>query len=183
MRRIRLVVSAAVAAAALVVALPATAGAAVDMFLKLDGIPGETNDEQFQGATDVLAYSWGASNTTGRARPSFQDLSVTKYLDSTSPVLLSRLASGQTIPSAQLSVRKAGEHPNVITRICLTNVSVHAISGGGSGGEDRLTENVTFGYGTFTEAYIPMNDDGTPAPAIVSGWDLVHNIQYGSDGC
>jgi len=182
MRRIRLFLSAAVAAAALVAVLPATSGAAVDMFLQLDGIPGDSRDAQFQGATDVLAYSWGVSNT-GAGRPSFQDLSLTKYIDATSPVLLQRAASGERIPSARLSVRKAGERPFVYTRLCLTDVTVKSISSGGSGGEDRLTENVSLGYRSVVESYIPAKADGTPGTPIVGGWDLVRNLEYGPGGC
>ena len=43
--------------------------AAVDYFLRIDGIEGESADAKHKGEIDVLSWSWGASNTgTGRAR-------------------------------------------------------------------------------------------------------------------
>ena len=37
---------------------------AVDMFLKLDGINGESKDEKHAKEIDLLAFSWGASQPT-----------------------------------------------------------------------------------------------------------------------
>jgi type VI secretion system secreted protein Hcp len=36
---------------------------AVDFFLKLDGIPGESKDKAHKGEIDVLAWSWGMSQS------------------------------------------------------------------------------------------------------------------------
>ena len=36
---------------------------AVDMFLELDGIKGEAADKAHKDTIDILAWSWGLSNT------------------------------------------------------------------------------------------------------------------------
>ena len=36
---------------------------AVDYFLKVDGIPGESADAKHKDEIDVLAFSWGVSQT------------------------------------------------------------------------------------------------------------------------
>ena len=51
---------------------------------------------------------------------------------------------------------------------------------GGSGGEDRLTENVTLNFGAFKFEYQPQNAKGAPegGPKIV-GWDITANKAVG----
>ena len=76
---------------------------AVDMFLSLDGIKGESADKTQEGEIDVLAWSWGLSNTGtfhhgdggGAGKANFQDISFTKYIDKSSADLLYSCASGK----------------------------------------------------------------------------------------
>ena len=42
---------------------------AVDMFLKLDDVKGESKDSKHKEEMDVLAWSWGASQSTSPLRP------------------------------------------------------------------------------------------------------------------
>lgn len=166
---------------AFALAVPAQASAALDMFLDLDGIQGETRDREFPNTIDVLAWSWGASRA--RDKPvNFQDISLTKYLDKSSPALMQRLATGGTIANGSLRVRKAGENPLVYIRLCFTGIRVSSISTGGSGGEDRLTENVTFNYATVIERYTEQNATGGAAGSFRFGWDLVRQLQFGQAG-
>ena len=41
---------------------------AVNMFLKLDGIAGESKDAKHKGEIDLVSFSWGETNTGGAAR-------------------------------------------------------------------------------------------------------------------
>jgi type VI secretion system secreted protein Hcp len=43
---------------------------AVDMFLKLDGIPGESRDSKHKGEIEIESFSWGASNSGSAAHGS-----------------------------------------------------------------------------------------------------------------
>jgi type VI secretion system secreted protein Hcp len=90
------------------------------MFLNMGAnIQGETKDsaQKAAGDIDVLAWSWGASNSGsfhmggggGAGKANFQDISITKYLDKSSPALMIALALGSHIPTAKLLVRKAVE--------------------------------------------------------------------------
>ena len=166
---------------AFALAVPAQASAAVDMFLDLDGIQGESRDATFQNTIDVLAWSWGASRA--RDKPvNFQDISLTKYIDKSSPALLEKLATGGTIANGSLRVRKAGLHPLVYLRLCFTGIRVSSISTGGSGGEDRLTENVTLNFATVIERYTEQDARGGPAGSFQFGWDLVRQLQFSQPG-
>jgi type VI secretion system secreted protein Hcp len=157
------------------------------MFLNLGAtIKGETKDsaQKAAGDIDVLAWSWGASNSGsfhtggggGAGKASFQDISFTKYLDKASPAILIALAKGSHIPAAKLLVRKAGEGQQKYLEITMTNVLVTSVSTGGSGGEDRLTENVTLNFAEVKFEYFLQNEKGVTASGGVFNWDIAGNI-------
>lgn len=127
---------------------------AVDMFLLLDKIEGESRDSAHGKEIDILAWSWGASNSgsahvgggAGAGKANFQDISLTKYVDKSSPTLFDHVAKGTHIDSAKLTVRKAGGTPLEYIIITMTECMITSISTGGSGGEDRLTENISINF-------------------------------------
>jgi type VI secretion system secreted protein Hcp len=154
---------------------PIVSNAAVDMFLKIDGVEGEAQDKAHNKSIDVLAWSWGASSKTtkrGKFKCSIQDVSITKYADSATPALLMGQLEGVTYDNAELIVRKSGGNQLEYITISFNNVSITSLSTGGSGGEDRLTENVTLNFSNATYTYTPQNDDGssgTPLIATIGG--------------
>lgn len=158
---------------------------AVDMYLKLEGIDGESNDDVHAGEIDVLAWSWGASQSGtmhsgaggGAGKVNVQDLSVTKYVDSASHLLLMHCHNGKHIPEGILTVRKAGETALEYIIITLTDILVTSVSVGGSGGEERLTENLTLNFGKFKYSYVPQLADGTGDAAKDFAWDIPGNVE------
>jgi type VI secretion system secreted protein Hcp len=159
---------------------------AVDMFMKLEGITGESKDQAHKGEIDVLAWSWGVSNSgsahvgggAGAGKANFQDLSFTKYTDlSTAPLLLA-VANGKHITKATLVVRKAGEKPLEYITIVMTECLVSSISTGGSGGEDRLTENVTINFAKVEVKYKEQAAAGGAAGTGDFKWDIAGNAKF-----
>lgn len=142
---------------------------AVDMFLKLDKIDGESRDKTNAKMIDILAWSWGMSNSgsahmgggSGAGKANFQDISVTKYIDSSSNALMKACATGAHIATGKLIVRKAGGTPVDYVVIELEQILVSSISTGGSGGEDRLTENVSLNFAKVKFMYQPQKADGS----------------------
>jgi hypothetical protein len=59
----------------------------------------------------------------------------------------------------------------------MEEVLVTSISTGGSGGEDRLTENVTLNFGKVTFAYTPQDSKGTVAGDKDFAWNIAENAQ------
>lgn len=163
---------------------PTHVEAAVDMFLKIVGIPGESNDKPHKDQIDVLAWSWGMtqSGTThaggggGAGKANFQDLSVTKYIDKSSPKLMAAISTGDLLPSAVLVVRKAGGTGLEYITITMEDVLITSLSTGGSGGEDRLTENITLNFARVTVDYIPQNDDGSTQTTETFGYNIPANM-------
>jgi type VI secretion system secreted protein Hcp len=156
---------------------------AVDMFMKLEGITGESQDSTHKGEIDVLAWSWGASNSgsahqgggAGAGKANFQDLSFTKYVDLSSTSLFTAVATGKHITTATLTVRKAGDKPLEYLVITMNEVLVSSVSTGGSGGEDRLTENVSMNFASFKVAYKEQSSTGAAAGTPSMTWSIVKN--------
>ena len=158
---------------------------AVYMFLKLGEVKGESRDKAHAGEIDVLAWSWGASNSgsahvgggAGAGKVNVQDLSITKYVDKASPEIFLACCNGQHIDSAVLVVRKAGTTPLEYIKITMTEVMITSISTGGSGGEDRLTENVTLNFAKVKLGYIEQTDKGAAGDKPEVGWDIAANVK------
>lgn len=156
---------------------------AVDMFLKIEGAKGESQDKEHKDEIDVLAWSWGMSNSgsfhTGSAggatRTNFQDISVTKYIDKASPILMLACANGKHFDKANLVVRKAGKTPLEYLKIEMKQVIVTSVSVGGSGGEDRLTENISLNFAQVKVIYTPQKPDGTADSEVPFSWDIENN--------
>lgn len=163
---------------------------AVDMFLKFAdsaNIKGESKDKTHPKEIDVLAWSWGMSQSGtfhtggggGAGKANFQDVSVTKWVDVASYALMDALANGTHIDDATLYVRKAGgKAPLEYIVIKMEKVMVTSVSTGGSGGEDRLTENVTLNFAKVNFAYTEQKDDGTGDTAKEFKWNIEENAKY-----
>ncbi|NQY36794.1 MAG: type VI secretion system tube protein Hcp [Alteromonadaceae bacterium] len=157
---------------------------AVDMFLKLDGIDGESVDKSHGKEIDILAWSWGMSQSGtfhagaggGAGKANFQDISVTKWVDKASATLMAKIATGEHIPKARLTVRKAGKTPLEYVIIDMEKVMITSYSTGGSGGEDRLTENITLNFAKVKVKYVPQKEDGSGDAEIEFGFDIAANI-------
>lgn len=157
---------------------------ATDMFLKLEGMEGEAQDSEHKNEIDVLAWSWGMSQSgtthmgpgAGAGKVNIQDISLTKYIDSASHSLVQCCCQGKHFGEALLTVRKAGgDKPLEYVVIKMTDVIVSSVSTGGSGGEDRLTENVSLNFAKVNFAYTPQKPDGSGGAVKEFGYDIPAN--------
>lgn len=162
---------------------------AVDMFLKITSaegdVSGESNDSQHGGEIDILAWNWGLSQSGsthmgkggGSGKVNVQDLSFTKYVDKSSPTLLKLCCKGTHLKECLLTVRKAGGDPVEYLKLKLTDCIVSSITSGGSGGADRVTENISLNFAKFNFEYTPQESDNTAGASIPMGWDIAGNIE------
>ncbi len=158
---------------------------AVDMFIKIDSVDGEAKDKSHKKEIDVLAWSWGMSNSgsahvgggAGAGKVNVQDLSFTKYVDASSPKLMLACCDGKHFKDATLVVRKAGEKPVEYIKIKMEELLITSVSTGGSGGEDRLTENITLNFAKVHVDYVPQDEKGAAGTAIPMSWDIAQNAK------
>jgi type VI secretion system secreted protein Hcp len=155
---------------------------AVDMFLKLDGIKGESADHKHKDEIHIESFSWGMSQTGahgsggggGAGKVSVHDISITKFVDKSSPALMLACCNGKHIKDGLITVRKAGEKPLEYLKIKLVDILISGVQNAGHGG-DQLTENVTINFAKFHVEYQEQKADGTGSPGGEMGWDVKAN--------
>ena len=158
---------------------------AMDQFIKIGDLKGESADKTHKEEIDVLAWSWGMSNSGsagmggggGSGKVNVQDLSFTKYIDFASTGLQLAVANGKHIAEAKLTVRKAGEKPLEYLKITMTDVLISSVSTGGSGSEDRLTENVSLNFAKIKVEYTKQDKTGAGTGTGTFAWDVKQNIK------
>ncbi len=156
---------------------------AVDMFLKIEGIDGESQDDAHGNEIDVVGWSWGLTQggTThmgggsGAGKVNVQDISFVKYVDAASASLMQHCMSGKHIPEATLSLRKAGDGQKVYSTIIMKDLIVSSVSHGGSEHDERLQESITLNFGSVEYVYKPQKSDGSFDADKTAGWDIAAN--------
>jgi type VI secretion system secreted protein Hcp len=158
--------------------------AAVDYFLKIDGIDGESQDSKHKGDIDVSSWSWGASQTGtmaaggggGAGKVHMQDFHFTMTVNKSTPKLILACSSGQHIPKAVLTCRKAGTEQQEFLLYTFSDILVSSYQTGGSGGGDVVpVEQISLNYTKVEVEYKEQKADGTLAGPIKAGWDLKLN--------
>ena len=157
---------------------------AVDYFLKVDSIEGESMDQLHKGAIDLESFSWGLHNTVtlggngGRAgRPSFEDFHFTAHSSKASPKMFIACAKGTLLKSATLSARRGvaneGGAPDFLT-VKMEHVLISSYNEAGThaGTDDFPTDAVSLNFGKITFTYVPQSPTGTRGTAVTESWDL-----------
>ncbi len=159
--------------------------AAVDIFLKLDGIKGESKDHKHKDEIHIESFSWGLAQqgTGGTAggsaagKVSVHDLSITKVVDIATPGLLLHCCNGKHIKEGLITVRKAGEKPVEYLKIKLTDILVSSVQEAGHGGA-ILSESLSLNFSKFFVAYQEQAADGSAAGSPMEmGWDVKANVK------
>jgi type VI secretion system secreted protein Hcp len=139
---------------------------AVDYFLKLDGIDGESADDKHKGELQIMSYSWGASQTSsvagtggsGAGKANMQDLTIMKPLDKASAPLFKALAKGTHIKTGVLTAVKSGGDGKPFLKIDFKELFVtsHQLSAS----SEVPTESVSFSYNEIKFEYSTQNEQG-----------------------
>ncbi len=156
--------------------------AAVDYFLKIDGIQGESVDDKHKSEIDVLSYSWGVTNSSkahllmtggGAGKPDAQNFVVVKFQDKASPVLMQNAFAGKHIKTAVLTARRSGQSRPDYLKITLTDVLVSEYALAGThASDDRPTEKIQLNFSAIKMEYAPSKPDGSLDAFIPGGVDL-----------
>jgi len=156
---------------------------AVDYFLKIKGIDGESADAKHKGEIDVLSWQWGETQTGslsvggggGAGKVAMQDFSFVMRVNKASPKLLLACASGEHIGEATLVCRKAGKEQQEFLTIKLTDILVSSFQTGGSAGSEYETDSISLNFAKIQYEYKAQKQDGTLDGAIKAGYDLKAN--------
>lgn len=152
------------------------------MFLKVDGIPGESLDAKHKGEIDIESFSWGLSRppaapgagggATGRVVP--QDFSFTSPVSKASPKLFLACAQSQHIKSAHITVRKTGAQQQDFLKLTMSDVTVSSyvqVAGDGTTAGVPL-DQVSMSFGKLEVSYSAQRPDGTLDAPVTGAWDF-----------
>jgi type VI secretion system secreted protein Hcp len=140
--------------------------AAVDYFLKIDGIQGESKADGHMDEIDILSFSWGATQSGtfaaggggGAGKVSMQDFHFTMVHNKASPALFLACAQGDHIKNAILTCRKEQQEFMTVT---MSDVLVSSFQTGGSGAGDVLpTDQISLNFATIEVEYKEFDATG-----------------------
>lgn len=157
--------------------------AAVDYFLKIDTIKGESKDSKHKDEIDVESWSWGETNAGGHSygggggagKVSMQDFHFVMRTCKATPELMLACAEGRHIKEATLTCRKAGKEQQEYLKIKFSDLLISSYQTGGSSGEVVPMDQVSFNYSKIEYEYSPQKADGTLDSPVKSGWNLKEN--------
>jgi type VI secretion system secreted protein Hcp len=158
--------------------------AAVDYYLKIDGIDGESGDDKHKNEIEIHSFRFGSTQQGGMAYGSgggsgkvqMEDFHFTMRVNKASPKLFLAHADGEHIKKAVLTCRKAGKEQQEYLKWTFSDVLVSSYHTGGSGGDSLVPlDEVTLAFSKVEVEYKEQKQDGTLGGAIKTGWDLKLN--------
>ena len=159
--------------------------AAIDYFLKLDGISGESKDSKHKGEIEVLSISFGETQSRpsgtggggGAGKVRMSEFSFTARTTKASPQLFLSCAQGKHLKEAVLTVRKAGGSQQEYLIIKLNDVLVSAYALGSAEGESEPHDAFSLNFIKLSYDYKPQKADGSLDAPVHAGWDLSRNMK------
>jgi type VI secretion system secreted protein Hcp len=156
----------------------------IDYFLKIDGIPGESQDTKHKGEIDVGNWSWGETATVptalgtggGAGKVTIQPFTFTARISKASPLLMMACASGRHIKNAVLTARRGGKAQAEFLTIALEDVLVSSYqTAGGAEDGSPLLDSISLNFRTIRVEYRETKPDGTVGTPATFAWDAQRN--------
>ena len=161
---------------------------AVDIFLKIEGIEGESKDDKHPKEIEVLSWSWELNQSGtmhhatggGSGKVTVEDVVVEKWIDSATNGLVAALTSGKHLKKSTLTVRKAGGPAQVeYYKIEMNECIITRVAQGESFDDDeRIREKINLNFASVKVIYQPQDNEGKPLGGEkTAGWDMQKNIK------
>jgi type VI secretion system secreted protein Hcp len=146
-----------------------------DMFLKIDGIDGESSDFKHKGEIDVESFSWGVKQSGslstggggGAGQTQITDFNFVKHIDKASPKLALATATGQHFKFAELTVRRAARDQVEYLSYKLEDLLVSSVNVSGSGSGNPV-ETISLNFSKLEIEYRPQKADGSLDASITA---------------
>lgn len=154
---------------------------AVDMFLKIEGIEGESKDDKMKGQIHIESFSFGVEQVgtsdsgggLGAGKAKFEDFEFTMPTQKASPKIYAACAAGKHIKSAVLSIRKAGGKQDVFLKHTFSDLLISSFRT--ANGEPQPIDTVKFNFVKLQTEYKEQKTDGSLGGAVTAGYDLKAN--------
>jgi type VI secretion system secreted protein Hcp len=154
---------------------------AVDMFLEIKEVPGESMKKGHEGQIDIVSFSFGAVQHGsfsrggaggGSGKAEFQDISIVKEVDKSSPKLFQACAAGTHFPKATIFVRKAGDKPLEYYKVELKDLIVSSVQNSGSSSGDAVMESTTLNCAVINFTYVEQDAKGGAGKTVTAGYNV-----------
>lgn len=155
-----------------------------DMFLKINGIDGESLDNDHKNEIEVLDWSWKISQESnmhtgsggGAGKASVDDLEFEHFVDRSSPNLMKFCLTGKHIDEAKLTIRKAGGTPLEYLKITMNDVVVTMVKPYGNTQDSvRIKETIRLSFARVKQEYTVQNAQGGSGGAVTASYDIQKN--------
>ena len=155
--------------------------ALVDYFLKIDGIPGESQDAKHKDEIQVLSFSFGESQAGtmafggggGAGKVQMQDFHFMMNVNKASPKLFLNCATGAHIGNAVLTARKAGKDQQDYLKITFTDLLVSSFQTNGDANANSLpVDSISLNFSAIKIGYKIQGKDGNLVPGADATFDL-----------
>lgn len=159
---------------------------AIDVYLQIDGIKGESADSTHQGWIELSSAHWGvtqprsatASTAGGHTaeRCEHRNQSISKLADLASPILMQTCSMGRTIPKAKLEFMRADGNgkPVKYYEVELENVLIGSMDQVVHEGS-VLHDSIGLKFARVKWKYTQQKIDGGASGNTSGGWDLSAN--------
>jgi type VI secretion system secreted protein Hcp len=153
---------------------------AADMFLKLDGIDGESRDAKHKGEIEIESFSWGASRPAASpgggggpitGKVVMQDFSFTTPVSKASPKLFLALVENKQIKTALLSVRRTGDEQRDFLKVTMSDVRVLSWKQEAGAVPGLPSDQVSMNFSKLQIAYTGQSPTGGAGETVTATWD------------
>ncbi len=153
------------------------------MYMKVEGASGESKDANHKDWTDIVSFSWGASQPGSMAagggggigKASFNDLHVVARIDRAAPAVMKHCASGKHLSKVEVSVCKAGGSQVEYSKITLEEVLVTSVQITGEKDSEAVLVDYAFQAARVKQQYWEQTDKGSKGAESLVAWDVKQN--------
>ena len=172
-------------AGALAAAAAAPVPAAADVFFKLDGVPGESEDKEHKGEIEILSYTQTFANTAKVAagiaaapgKVTCGAVTLLKNIDRSSVEFIRLVVTGAHVPKGVLTFRNVGASDFAYYTITMDDVIVTSVNQVDNHDPAVIIEKVTLLADRFTFEHKAATTKG-PVVTTKFGWDCAANKKF-----
>jgi type VI secretion system secreted protein Hcp len=152
---------------------------AVDYFLKLDGIQGESADQNHKNEIQIMSWSWGASQVSsvsgtggsGAGKADLSDFSIMTYFDKATPKFFKSIVQGTHIATGTMTAIKSGANGKPYLKVDFKELFVSSLQISGS--SEIPTVSLSFTYNEIKIDYSTQDEKGN----LASTGPITHNLK------
>jgi type VI secretion system secreted protein Hcp len=157
-------------------------------YLKISEIPGESKNKAHEDEIEITSWSWGLSNQGGpgsggggaATKPTFQDISLQKRVDKSSPMLAKACVMGEHLREAVLAAQR-GSGPDFSLDLIVVKLSDVTITEFQEGVEvlgSLPSDSFSISFARIDYSYTLQKADGTADSPVRWTWDIKANKSF-----